>query len=171
QDRSREPARGLVHAQGKLLIAPAVGQGAEEVAKLATYVVEATAVARLAEGEVVFRRRCPRLSDAVVGPRDPHALSARDRLALGRRGQLLAFHLHVCWPFRSRRIPGRRAEVRLAELLPDRVQHARRVRAGMLAYRLDPGLAQDRVVRVPAEDLVGEEIEVLVDPEAAAPED
>jgi len=41
----------------------------------------------------------------------------------------------------------------------------------MLADGLDAHFAQDRVVRVPAEDLVGEEVEVLVDAEAAASKD
>ena len=55
---------------------------------------------------------------------------------------------------------------------------ARSCRGTALAYapgcsldRLDAGVAEDRVVRVPAEDLVGEEVEVLVDPEAARRED
>ena len=42
---------------------------------------------------------------------------------------------------------------------------------GPLPVRLDPGLALGRVVAVPTEDLVREEVEILVDPEAAARED
>ena len=36
----------------------------------------------------------------------------------------------------------------------------------MRAHGLDPGFAEHRVVGVPAEDLVGEDVEVLVDAEA-----
>src|SRR5438034_3311363 len=41
----------------------------------------------------------------------------------------------------------------------------------MLAYRLDAGLPQDRVIALPAEHLVREQIQVFVDAEAAARED
>ena len=42
---------------------------------------------------------------------------------------------------------------------------------GCLLDGLTTGIAQDRVVAVPAEDLVGQHVEVLVDPEASARED
>src|SRR6266536_2895438 len=45
------------------------------------------------------------------------------------------------------------------------------VRAGMRPHRLDTGLAQHGVVAVPPEDLVGQDVEILVDAEAAARED
>jgi hypothetical protein len=48
------------------------------------------------------------------------------------------------------------------------VQHAGRVRAGMFPDRLDPRLAQDGVVACPAERLVGQQVQILVDPKAAA---
>ena len=62
----------------------------------------------------------------------------------------------------------RPAEERLAQLLPDGVEDAARVRAGVRSHALDAGIAEDRVVRVPAEDLVREEVEILVDAEAPA---
>jgi len=65
---------------------------------------------------------------------------------------------------------GERSEVRLAGLLPDRAADTADVFPGVCLHRLDAGLALDRVVVLPAEDLVREQVEVLVDPKAAARE-
>ncbi len=53
------------------------------------------------------------------------------------------------------------------ELVPDRARTPRRIRAGVRADPFDARAAEHAVVVVPAEDLVGEEVQVLVDAEAA----
>ena len=57
------------------------------------------------------------------------------------------------------------------ELAPDRAENPAGVSPRMRAHRFDARVAEDRVVVVPTEHLVGEQVEVLVNPEAALPEE
>ena len=120
---------------------------------------------------MVLRRRSPHVANVVVGPRDPDALAHRNRLAFRRfRQPLSARHARRGRPARR---AGRRwrAEVGVAELPPDRVSDPPEVRARMLAHCLDSGLPEDRIVALPPEHVVGQEVEVLVDAETSADED
>src|SRR5205807_3765547 len=81
-DRPREPARELVEPKQQLPVRSAVRQALEQRVPLAHDLVEPPLLARLAEDEVVLRRRRPDVADAVVGPQDPQVLAGGDRLAL-----------------------------------------------------------------------------------------
>ena len=119
-----------------------------------------------------MRRGRPDVANAVVGTRDPDVLPGRDRLSLRRRWQPLRLPLAADHHFRMGRPRGggRSAEVRLAQLLPDRVEDPGRVLPRMRTHGLDSHLAQNGVVALPAEDLIREEVEVFVNPKAAARE-
>ena len=90
---------------------------------------------RLAEREVVLGRGGPDVADAVVGTRDPDVLPGGIGWPSVGARELVAVHLDVRPPVASAARSRRRAEVRLAQLLPDRVEHAGGVRARMRRAR------------------------------------
>src|SRR6266540_6703712 len=126
------------------------------------------------EDEVVLRRRRPHLPNAVVRSRDPRVLACRNRLALARSRESRALDHDrggaalTAFGRLARSAP---AELSPAQLLPDRRHHASPVGSGVGLHTLDSDLAPTRVGTVPTEDLVGQEVEILVHPEAALPEE
>ena len=122
-DEARVPARELIQAKRNLCIRVSMRKGCEQRVPLADDPVEARLVGRMAKDEVMVRRRGPHVADAAVRPRDPDALTCRDRFSLRRFRKGAPSNRDLAWlPWR--RVARRRPEVRLAELLPDRLQHA-----------------------------------------------
>src|SRR5439155_21088968 len=86
--------------------------------------------------------------------------------------QITLLHVVVGRSDRSRALFRRqRPEIGLAQLLPDRLEDAGGICTRMLSDSFDSRLAQNGVVRIPTEYVVRQEVEVLVDAEAAAPKD
>jgi hypothetical protein len=65
--RPREPTRELIEAEPELGVAPPVRERTEKRVALADDRVEPRLLRRLAEDEVMVRRRRPHVADAVVG--------------------------------------------------------------------------------------------------------
>src|SRR5262245_53776056 len=121
------------------------------------------------ELEVPLARGRPDLTNAVVGPRDPDDLARRDRLSFARsRESPSPDHdgLRIsCGPDGFRGWVD--AELRFRELVPDGAADTASVDARMRANSLDAGGAEDLVIGGPPKNLVGQQVEVLVDAEAA----